>query len=234
MNASGDVDLDAELSNARLPLQTPPPPVLDARIRAAIAADLKPKHVLSRPTRIALGFGAALSVMVVVWLFRGGQTLPAGQWLALVFWASIVLAALLLGLPRRNAGQAQAISRWAVLLVPLGFFTYLATVSTGFDSLANVLFGGDAVPHAARCGVGSTALGTLAAATLFVLWRRTDPFHPALTGALAGVLGGVAGAIAIGLVCPGQEGFHLWLGHGLVLLLLGALGALLGRRLLAP
>jgi hypothetical protein len=67
-----------------------------------------------------------------------------------------------------------------------------------------------------------------------LLWRRTDPLSPGLTGALAGLVGGVGGGLAISIACPTAEGWHACFSHGLWAVAFVGLGWAVGRRLLSP
>src|SRR5690606_17496417 len=119
-----------------------------------------------------------------------------------------------------------------LLALPLAFFTYLALTSGSWHGLSAVL--GGQGPSTTRCAVEALGLGALGATAIAYVWRRSDPFTPNLTGGLVGVLGGMSGALAMGLVCPGDEAWHLTLGHGSALAILAAIGALLGPRILSP
>jgi hypothetical protein len=44
----------------------------------------------------------------------------------------------------------------------------------------------------------------------------------------------LVGAVALDMTCPHLEAWHLWIGHGLTLLMLVAMGWYAGRRWLAP
>jgi len=88
--------------------------------------------------------------------------------------------------------------------------------------------------HAAVCGGHSLLAGILCSAALMMIWRKTDPFSPGLTGAVLGFFGGALGTVSVGLNCASAEGFHLTLGHGIVTLLLAVAGLILGRKWLTP
>ncbi|HEY3499230.1 MAG TPA: NrsF family protein, partial [Polyangiaceae bacterium] len=76
--------------------------------------------------------------------------------------------------------------------------------------------------------------GALVTGGVLLLWRRTDPMSPGVSGALAGLAGGMGSALAFGVACPSHEAWHLWLSHGVVVVALVVLGGAVGRRLLAP
>jgi hypothetical protein len=125
--------------------------------------------------------------------------------------------------------------RWATVMVVLGVFVAHLTInSTSILSFEQFL----AVPRSLRgtvvCGIHALLFGALAYAALFVLWRRTDPFRPKLTGALTGLAGGLVGAVALDMTCACSEGWHLWLAHGATLVLLVVAGGLAGKRWLTP
>jgi hypothetical protein len=67
-----------------------------------------------------------------------------------------------------------------------------------------------------------------------LLWRRTDPLTPGISGALLGLVGGMGSALGMGVACPSHETWHLCVSHGVVVASLVVLGAAAGRRVLAP
>ncbi len=79
-----------------------------------------------------------------------------------------------------------------------------------------------------RCLALSTlvGLGPLAA---FLAMRRHDFVHAGLNGAAMGVAAGACAWVAVDLWCPVAYVPHLLLGHVLPLVLLGGIGALIGR-----
>jgi hypothetical protein len=84
-----------------------------------------------------------------------------------------------------------------------------------------------------RCFTLSTLLSL--APLLGVLWLRrgSDPLHPRLTAAAFGAAVGAGVWVLVDLWCPVSYVPHLLLGHVLPLLLLIALSALLGSRVIA-
>jgi hypothetical protein len=148
-------------------------------------------------------------------------------------WALVVLAVLLSGFSR----FAVTSRRWLFAVaaaVPIGFFVYLAAVSSSFLPVATFLGDATHVERAKACGWVALGVGGLSTASVLFVWRRTDPFNPGLGGALLGLIGGIAGATSVGLVCPDTEGWHLWIGHGLSVVAMCAVGAAIGRRWLSP
>ncbi len=87
---------------------------------------------------------------------------------------------------------------------------------------------------AASCLTHSLLVGVLSTLALIGIWRRSDPFSPALTGALLGVLGGLLGTLSTHLGCGNTEGVHLSLAHGAVAIVLSGLGSFAGRKWLSP
>jgi hypothetical protein len=124
--------------------------------------------------------------------------------------------------------------RFALLVtLPAFFLIGLAALATHVLS-AGEFFGRGGLIGALHCSLHALGAGVLISGAILLLWRRTDPFTPGLTGALVGLVGGLAGAIGVSLACPSTEGWHLWLGHGFAILGVVLLGWLAGRRWLAP
>jgi len=125
--------------------------------------------------------------------------------------------------------------RRALLIgMPAAFFAYLAISHGNMIPLHTFVASEPLVGHALRCGMIAMLLGAFGSAGVLYIWRGSDPFSPRLSGALIGLMGGIAGALSIGVVCPGQNAWHVLLGHGLSVVGVGLLGLLVGRRILSP
>ena len=81
------------------------------------------------------------------------------------------------------------------------------------------------------CFARVALIAAVPAAGLFLMVRRAAPLRPAWTGGLAAVAAASIGGLAIQFVCPNVDPGHAWLGHFSPILMLGALGAVAGRRL---
>lgn len=212
-----------------------PSPELRAAVRAHCTKDLRPQRGLSRGAR--LGFSALLGIGAVVLLWIVGGQGPGTMTAALLgaaAWGCVLGGVLLLGLRSTGTCRASSGSRWALLLMlPLAFCGGLLLLSSHVLPMMD-FFGSEKVWHILPCGSIALGTGALVSGGIMLLWRRTDPFSPGLSGALVGLLGGLAGAVGIGFACPSGEGWHLCIGHGLTIAAVGTLGWLLGRRLLAP
>jgi hypothetical protein len=149
-------------------------------------------------------------------------------------WATLQAGVLFLGFGRPRSGGSARLRWLLALLVPVAFFAYLLVTSTPTASFSEFVSSSKQTQHAFYCGLLSFVIGALAALGITLLWRRTDPFTPRLSGSIAGLLGGLGAAVPIGLVCPGTDGWHLCIAHGASLLLVVGLGAALGRRWLSP
>lgn len=207
-----------------------------ARIRRACTNNLEPAHPVSRRRRLLLTVGVALAGLVAM-LANGlqhGSDFGSGTASVLygaLGWASVLLVVLGIGVARPPGRRLGWGSRMLVAtLVPLFFFVYLAFGARDTLPLNHALDDGGTL------GCGLFTLLSSAIVTLGVIapWRRTDPFNPRLTGALLGLGGGLVAAIAMGVVCPCHEGWHLWLAHGASLVAVVLIGAWVGRRWLAP
>jgi hypothetical protein len=84
-----------------------------------------------------------------------------------------------------------------------------------------------------RCFGVSLLFGVVPLATFSIARRASDPVHPRSLGAALGASGGLWAATLVDLWCPVGSPLHVLLGHVLPPLLLAALGALAGSRLLS-
>ncbi len=218
-----------ELGIALSKSQPAPSAELGARIRTECTKDLQPARGLSPLARVGISLVAMLAVCAFVLLKRpSGAT--SSVLLGIAGWVVVMVGVLLAGAsPKRLPRQL----RLAIaVLVPVAFFGSLALFSSEWLPLG--AFMTEHAHAAAGCSQQAMLFGALTSGIMLFTWRGTDPFSPALTGSLLGLGGGVAGALAIGVACPSGETWHLWLGHGIGVVLFAAVGSLIGRRWLAP
>jgi hypothetical protein len=149
-------------------------------------------------------------------------------------WSVVLGLVLFAGLGSAPGTRPTRPLRFGLLVaLPALFLLGLAALATHIRS-AGEFFGRGGLTGALPCSLHAFVSGALISGAILLLWRRTDPFSPGLTGALVGLVGGLAGAIAVSLACPSTEGWHLWLGHGFAILGVVLLGWLAGRRWLSP
>lgn len=210
----------------------PRPDVFDA-VRANVQRRQKPRTAMRRSTRLALS--TACLFIGVVLTSLGAVKQGTSEVLLLGAAGSVGLGAILLsGVAPGCAGRVGAGVRRA-LLAALGILL-LGSLGIHADDFlpAQTFFGQGPGKEALPCAGRALATGSLCTAGLIFLWKRTDPFTPALTGAMLGVFGAALGISSLGVLCPSVEGWHLLLGHGASVLLLALLGAAAGRRWLTP
>jgi hypothetical protein len=82
------------------------------------------------------------------------------------------------------------------------------------------------------CETKIAILGLVPGGALILMLRRAMPLRPAWTGALAGFAAASFASVGTQLICPSRLALHGLLGHFLPVILIGAIGALAGRRLL--
>ncbi|MCC6217553.1 MAG: DUF1109 family protein [Polyangiaceae bacterium] len=228
---------DDLLERAEWPGGVEPPAALSAAIRGECAAGLgKGRRCLTATQRLvrSLAIGAVtIGALVLV----GGGMRPgglAGAGLAgLAGWMSVVGIVLVVGLWAPVGHRASRWGRFALLgVLPASFAVYLMLIADEWIPLAS--FGAEHQARAADCGLHAIVISAFLTAAMMLVWRRTDPFSPGLSGALVGLAGGLVGALAVGAVCPTHDAWHLLLSHGTLVALLSAAGWLVGRRALAP
>ena len=117
--------------------------------------------------------------------------------------------------------------------MPVLFMAYLALVSTEHFAFAKFTQGHSGA-HAIGCGLVALFFGALIAGGALVAWRRTDPYHPGISGAMIGMVAGIASGSGMSVACASHETWHAWFAHGLVVFALALMGFGFGRRLLAP
>ncbi|MET0791592.1 MAG: NrsF family protein [Polyangiaceae bacterium] len=225
---------------ADLPWPKPEQPseLVSAKICGACTKNLCAQRGLSALSRLALCVAVSGLVASVGYWFglrhhRSELGLRVGVYGA-IGWAVVQSAVMFLGFaPRRGFLGSRSVRLALAALVPslfLGYLTYSAWSYVPFEQFSH----GARAQHAFTCGLVALGFGTLVGGSVLLAWRGTDPVTPRLSGTLAGLVGGVGGALAVGIGCPSHEAWHLWTAHGLIVLALGFMGCVAGRRLLSP
>jgi hypothetical protein len=214
-------------------------PEPSARVAAAIreecTADLKPVKRMQAGTRTTIAVALSVAIVSTIGWLRRDIDRPEGMLRAAlvgaVGWGIVQLLVLVSSFARAPGRRAsRPVGLALVALIPAAFLCYVVLDSTGVFSLERLMH----TEGILRCTCWSFVLGAGVAATVLVLWRRSDPFDPGLSGALSGLVGGLTGAVTVGMACENFDAWHLCIGHTLGLVLLGGAGWLVGRRWLAP
>ncbi len=149
-------------------------------------------------------------------------------------WSIVLSLTLLFGLASPPGRRPRLALRVGVAaLIPVVFFVYLEKTASGTVAFSEFSQGAYAA-HAWRCGAICFAVGAIMSGGVMLLWRRSDPLTPGISGALLGLVGGMGSALGMGIACPSHEGWHVCVSHGVVVASLVVLGAAAGRRMLAP
>lgn len=226
------------LSELPWPAPCEPSERVSTAIRKQCTSELRAHRGMSCRKRALVSLG--LSAAVIAWLtyWASGQEpqselIRAGLWGALG-WGVVQAGVLFFFLARPPGKRGSKEARLGLLfLVPLLFLGYLLLSASETMSFSEFASGGSAT-HAVRCSLLTMVFGGLVAAGGLLLWRRTDPLQPGISGALLGLVGGLGGALAMGIACASHETHHLWFSHGLAVVALAVIGWGAGRRLLAP
>ena len=228
-----------DLENLPWPVPSAPTPALSEAIRHNCTDHLTPKKPLDLRKRVLLSIGISGALFAVLlsigWMRHPPEEAILMALVGAIAWGFIQACVLFVSHGRPPGLRGARWLRWmTALLIPAIFFTHLHVSSNAWLSFEQFL----SVPHSLRstvvCGIHAILFGTIASIVLFVLWRRTDPFSPRLTGALTGLAGGLVGAVALDMTCTRMEAWHLWLGHGVTLVALVAGGWFAGRKWLSP
>jgi len=180
---------------------------------------------------LTAGFSLMLSIALALGVFGIRPNLAAvlaGTPFLFKFATMLLLAAGGLALVRRAGEPGTGSSAW-MMLIP-GFLVLamgLALDSSGFPLLGRH---GGAVPSC----VGAIVLLSLPAlaAGLGVL-KRGVPVQPLRAGLAAGFLAGTIGGAAYAFVCKNDGALFVAIWYGLAIIIVAALGALIGRKALA-
>lgn len=235
MSKNSELDCDALLRSASKACPMPGTTVREA-VRRECTAGLCQKRSISRRGRLVA------CAVLIAFLVGGSALLGSGvlgigyAWTALwgaTGWAVVLLA--VLGVNLKPAQVHPVVWRFLTLVgLPVAFYWYLLKTGVGTPPFLDFIQNTGACMHVAACGGMSSLVGAVAAAGLFYVWRGSDPFSPRRSGIVLGLVAGISGALVAGFVCPGQDAWHVVLGHGLSLVLMTIAGAAIGRRVLSP
>lgn len=134
----------------------------------------------------------------------------------------LVFAIIIAGLPGRK-------NQRLVLSITIGAYVLLIGVLLG----AAVMSKSSVALTGMECVMGVTILGSMPLVFLFTLMRKLAPTSPWLIGLLAGLSSCAFGAFGLAFSCTNDEPLHLLVFHfALPAILVGGIGALIGRKLL--
>lgn len=236
MSNKPELDCDALLRSASKACPMPRSDVREAVRRQCTSGLCDKKRLTSRRNRV-LSCGALLVFVVGGSAFLASGVLDIGYASAALWgalgWAIVLLAVLAVNL--RPQSIHPLLWRGLIMVgVPGCFYWYLTQSGEEGSQFFDVIADPGMCVHMVKCGIMSSVVGAIASAGMFYVWRASDPFSPRLSGVVLGLAGGIAGALVAGFVCPGQDAWHVVLGHGLSLVVLAVLGAAVGRRVLSP
>ena len=201
-------------------LESPPSPIRPVRKRASREDMLRA--------------GTAVAIAVSLFFAFGGRTHGAGRpiwfvlgtlagWTCVAAWA--IRAALMGG---RHGGTRRFLVSVA-LSTPAVLFAFML--------VWNLVYPESLTAFSNRIGfrcLGLTlAMGIWPLFVLALALRDSEPEHPRATGAALGSAAGAGAGILTDLWCPASYPSHIAIGHILPVLILCALGAVLGKRLLS-
>jgi hypothetical protein len=208
---------------------------LKQRILAASAKAPSPSRTAMRRRLVLLIAGGAGAMVAIYWLFAlqlfGWQSIPRSRILAggTLLGATSVAAiavAVAVGRGRHMLGRPRHLLIALIVLTPLALFAWKTGWSALFGNLAESPLLGN------RCLSMAMAMGAVPLALLTMTRRAGEPRHPGLMGAAMGIAVGACGWVLIDLWCPVAGPLHLLRGHLLPVVLLGLLGAAVGRVVL--
>lgn len=234
---------------------------VDQAILASCTEHLTPVKPMAMNTRLWLTLLFSLGIVLLAILVRSSSVLTSAPVVKLasyvgydlaglyassshtirtalfgtIGWALVMLSVLLLGFYNPPGKRRLRTLRLSIAFgLPVVFFSYLLFMGSHESSLVEFFTHAEHTYRASECGIVALGTGGLSSAAVLFVWRHSDPLAPRLSGALAGLLGGLSAAIAAGIVCPTTGDWHLLFAHGVVVALFTLIGALIGRRVLAP
>jgi hypothetical protein len=189
--------------------------------------------VAARRLAPAAGLGLAASAMLALGLFGpipSGMYALAAPWVKLAYAASLAVAAAWLTARLARPAARVAVPRASVIAVvaAMGALGLAALNATEPGGRQAALFGSSWT----TCPWSVLALSLPALAGALWAVRGLAPTRPAAAGFAAGLFAGALGAFGYSLSCPEVSPAFVALWYSLGIGLSGAVGALLGRRVL--
>lgn len=132
------------------------------------------------------------------------------------------------GLARGERGLGLPVTLLASLIVASALFFAAATL--GVDPADHAPSAGAFVDRAARCALVTSLLCVPSLALVVRAFRAAFVTMATWRTAALGVACGALSAATMSLVCPHGEALHVLVGHGIMMLVGGIVGALLGAR----
>lgn len=215
-------------------LRPEPPRELRARVLELVAQrPASSRRTVRRHTFAWAAVGVA--VPVVLFALLGGMHAgprPGALLVATVVGTgglSLVSLSVAFGRSGRTLGPARSWLLAGAFVPPLLLVLWKVGVSAAFSGMLEAW---PARPGL-RCFGVSLLFGIVPLITFLLARRGSDPVHPRSLGAALGAAGGLWAATLVDLWCPVAFPVHVVLGHVLPALLLAAVGAVLGARVLA-
>lgn len=202
-----------------------------ARVLAAVQSEVSPPRAVVDAMdvrRIGFALLASLGVFAAVNGVRvGDRPLSLLAMTALGAAAfTVVVGALAVTRGRSMLGRSGALLWSIAVATPVVLLMWKLTWTARFDVLGPMRVG-------LKCLGLSLAMAAAPMFALVVARLRSDPLHPAATGAAIGAAVGAMAWVLVDLWCPIGHVTHLLVGHVLPLALIIVAGGLLGRRYVA-
>lgn len=204
---------------------------LKERVLRAAREEPSPTRAVVRErdlVRVIAALGVALTVFVVSRGVRVGErplSLVVGTALGAAALATVI-GGLALGRGRSMLGRTQSML-WAVaILSPAALLAWKVGWTAHYGVFGPMCAG-------FRCFGLSLGMGAAPFTTLLIARRRSDPLHPAGTGAAVGTAVAAFAWVLVDLWCPVGYVQHLLFGHVLPCFIFIVGGAVIGRSYVA-
>jgi hypothetical protein len=156
-------------------------------------------------------------------------------WVVAAAWIALVEGGMGLLLARGSLGLGVAAAwRWVYVGASVALFEALVWLSNPSDAQSMAHVGAHTWWRHWTCAPAGSLAALVIAVPIFVVARRTAVVAPEAAGALAGLVAGLGAVLSMQMSCGFADAMHYGTIHLVPIALAVVIGALVGRRTMAP
>jgi hypothetical protein len=210
-----------------------------AALREALARDHAPVRPMPNWQRVLVPSLVTVGLAASILLVRPRHDLSTAStaifWLVAAAWVSIVAVGMRLLVARGSLGLGvPAAWRWGYVALSVIAFEALSIVSNPMDVNSMARIGAHAWWSHWTCAPAGSVSALVLGLPVFAILRRSAVVAPQAAGALAGLVAGIGSVLSMQMACSFPDALHYATIHLVPVVLAIVIGAIVGRRTLAP